>query len=465
MIRSNRVNLGAYYFNMLYINFLVIYILLYTIVPFNHFMSFGIWKLLNYGMGLFAVFYNVFANFCFKKIRWYPLLLLFIGSYAVTILINYKNGYFQNLQELYYMVVFYLIVLSLGGTRDKTAIKRLFVLSGSLVVFIFTVSMLWSIFMFLNGYGEAIVVDGRTVYQGFNEARLFGVFSDPNYASVNAITALLISLILIYLTKKKFFKFSLYLCVLIQFIFIVLANSRTSRVTFFFVLIIGAWWGLKEKYGIKKGGVRVLSGTLFLVLAIALLWRTATFVLPVLAEGIQNVKTVEEPMPSYQYGNNTEGSQESVITLEREDTHKKDISNNRFTIWMSALEVFQSHPFMGTGFAYMTEVGKTTNPDTYIVQRGYSLHNGYLDILVSSGLSGFIIMMSFFLFTFIEIVNKILRIDAQKRYQYILVLLIPLSIAIGHLALSGLCYSSTASTFLFWLYLGFAISISENYLE
>ena len=153
------------------------------------------------------------------------------------------------------------------------------------------------------------------------------------------------------------------------------------------------------------------------------------------------------------------------VSLAREDTEKEDFSNNRFSIWKSGMEVYSNHPFFGTGFTYMTDVGRADTPDTYIVQRGYSLHNGYLDILVSSGIAGFIAMMSLFLFLFVDIVNQIRRTGIEKADTYVVILLIPLSIAIGHLTLSGLCYSSTATTFLFWLYTGFSLKTSCGFLD
>ena len=112
----------------------------------------------------------------------------------------------------------------------------------------------------------------------------------------------------------------------------------------------------------------------------------------------------------------------------------------------------------------MTEVAKSTNPDTYIVLSSYSIHNGYLDILISSGISGFIIMITFFIFTFISIINSLFKIHVSERLRYVSLFLAPLSIAIGHLMLSGLCYSSTFTSFLFWLYLGFSLKVSLKFI-
>jgi hypothetical protein len=456
-----------YYFSNLFIGFLILYIFLYTIIPMNGVMNMIFWKLANYGLGMLAIVYFIVSGRCHERIRFYPLIFLFIISYIITIIANCHFGYIRSIQEIYYMIILFIIILSLCGQSDPALLRKQFVIFSSLILLILTPGMLYSIFMFVSGYSKTVSIGGRNVYQGFHNARLFGVFSDPNYAGMNAVAAIWISIAMLRFCRKRSVRMCICTGILIQFIYVILSNSRTAKIVFWITLAIGLWFCLKTKYRIRRAGAYILFRTGFLLAAIFIVWRITAVLLPASADMYADLAKKAEPViqsvkpKAY----DTYKPPAPEVSLAREDTEKEDFSNNRFSIWKSGMEVYSNHPFFGTGFTYMTDVGRADTPDTYIVQRGYSLHNGYLDILVSSGIAGFIAMMSLFLFLFVDIVNQIRRTGIEKADTYVVILLIPLSIAIGHLTLSGLCYSSTATTFLFWLYTGFSLKTSCGFLD
>ena len=456
-----------YYLSNLYIGFMILYIFLYSIIPMNGIMNMIFWKLINYGLGLFAILYFIVLQRCHEKIRFYPFIFLFIISYSITIMANYQFGYIRSIQEIYYMVIFFVLLLSLCGQSRPELIRKQFMIFSSLILLILTLGMLYSIFMFAAGYSKEIIVGGKNVYQGFYNARLFGVFSDPNYAGVNAVSAIWISAAMLRLSGKRSVRLCICMGILIQFMYVILSNSRTAKLVFWITSAIGIWFYLKTKYHVRRAGAHVLFRTALLLLAICFVWKITAVILPAAADTYADLKKKAEPVvkTTVYADHHTYMPPALEVSLAREDTGKEDFSNNRFAIWKSGMEVYANHPFFGTGFSYMTDVGRADAPDTYIVQRGYSLHNGYLDILVCSGIAGFIAMMSLFLCLFVDIVNQIRRTGPEKADAYVAILLVPLGIAIGHLTLSGLCYSSTATTFLFWLYTGFALKTSYGFLD
>ncbi|NBH19573.1 O-antigen ligase domain-containing protein [Clostridiaceae bacterium] len=467
MLYINHSNKKSYYLNYIYICFFILYCGLYSLVPLTPFMGNPIWKILNYGLGISVLVFDCLSVKCFLKIYYYPLIFLFIISYLLTILINYKYGIFRNLQEVYYMCIFFIVTLSLGGQSDKGKLRKQYIVFNLLINIVWILGIIWSIKMFFVGYDATLSIDNRTVIQGFHESRLWGVFSDPNYASLSTLAIMWSTISLYSVVQKKITKIIMYISIILQFIHIILSNSRTTKITFFFTLTVYLICKYKRKYGYQKIGLKTLSHVCLTIIGIAVLWNIFSITLIATSNSVQTIRHNRNHnvvATSYPSSDSSDTYVPQPQTLERTDVQTTNISNNRFNIWKSALEIYGNHPLWGTGFGYMTEVAKSTNPDTYIVLSSYSIHNGYLDILISSGISGFIIMITFFIFTFISIINSLFKIHVSERLRYVSLFLAPLSIAIGHLMLSGLCYSSTFTSFLFWLYLGFSLKVSLKFI-
>ena len=60
--------------------------------------------------------------------------------------------------------------------------------------------------MFFVGYDATLSIDNRTVIQGFHESRLWGVFSDPNYASLSTLAIMWSTISLYSVVQKKITK-------------------------------------------------------------------------------------------------------------------------------------------------------------------------------------------------------------------------------------------------------------------
>ena len=90
------------------------------------------------------------------------------------------------------------------------------------------------------------------------------------------------------------------------------------------------------------------------------------------------------------------GKLEGRVDLTRPDVAKStDVSNLRFTIWKSAIEIFQSSWLFGTSPKNMIAYAQDILPNTYIAQRNFSVHNAYLNTLASTGILGGITFVVF----------------------------------------------------------------------
>jgi len=460
---SNRNEYKLFCINSIYFSFLIIYVFLYAIKPLDSLMGLIIWRIINYSFGFFAIFYNFFIHKSYKQVKYYPFILLFFSAYVVTIIVNSPLGYIRSIQEFYYMLIFMIVVLSLGGQNESKYIRRQYILYSSIIVIIWTLAVIWSLWMFVTGYSGSITLSNRVAIQGFYESRLWGVFDDPNYASVNSVAILWISLSLLRLKRSKNGNLLLKFSIVIQFLYIILSNSRISKLTFFITAMLAIWFKEKERFGVKRTGPKVLLWSAIGIVLIVGAWNTCVAYIPLITTQIQEYNSTTSRHNSY---TNASYTQPETISLERIDANNADISNHRFTIWKSVLEVFPNHALWGTSFYYMADAVRQSNPDTYIAQRGYSPHNGYLDILLSSGIAGFLPMMSFFIFTILYLLYKIWQMPIKEKYNYILMILIPIGMALGYMTLSGLCYSNTSTGLLFWLYTGFTLKgVKKQFIQ
>ena len=78
-----------------------------------------------------------------------------------------------------------------------------------------------------------------------------------------------------------------------------------------------------------------------------------------------------------------------------------DISNRRFDIWKSGLEIFARRPWLGTTFCGFLPFAQEHMPETYIVSNDYlqmtTLDNDFVNLLVSNGIIAFVAFIGFVL--------------------------------------------------------------------
>jgi O-antigen ligase len=143
-------------------------------------------------------------------------------------------------------------------------------------------------------------------------------------------------------------------------------------------------------------------------------------------------------------------------TIGREEDLEYDVTNRRFDIWVSGIEVFSHSPVVGTSFRNIDRFAADKAPDSYIVKnRFYTFHNVAMDVLVSQGIIGLLIA-GFFAIKILADIIKFLRSPKDEYYQFKYYLLIIVAvIVVGSLFMPDLPYINTPSAFVFWLSLGY----------
>lgn len=442
--------------------FKIAYLIL-AVLSFNAFvyyqplMKYIIWLVTAFGAA--NCLYRIIYYKRFIKTPYLLVAALFLMSYVITIVVNYRYGFMESIQGLVWMVFQFALLYVCDMDKPYESIKSEFKRVGTVFVVCITLSCIVSILMVFFGFGEAYALNKYTIIpRGFVWGRLWGVFSDPNYGSASVSISSVICLFALRKATKRYQKIWLILSLVVSFLYIVFSDSRTGYVTVCCVLLVWFYFRFSdskkamEKKVYKEWKRRVIA----IILAIAVSAGTfgAMFV----------TKKVYNCLITVQYTKEGEPGEDSEQTIERDYEDKVDISNRRFDLWKSGLELFQVSPVVGVGFRNFQAAAKENIPNTYLINNSIgdfdAFHDMWVDILVSQGFVGFAIFLFFAILCAIRITRKMhqLHINHSPDYLWCAMLFAALAASvISSLFLSDTTYVNTPNAVMFWLLLGYAM--------
>ena len=146
--------------------------------------------------------------------------------------------------------------------------------------------------------------------------------------------------------------------------------------------------------------------------------------------------------------------------LHREEELEDDISNGRFSVWKDGIELWETSPVVGISYRNISAYAQKNLPDCYILNKEVALntfHNLFVDVLVSQGLAGILILLGVLVAILRSSIRGCRRLKAgklQTRDQAALLGAALLPIMIGALFLSDILYMNSPSSVLFWILLG-----------
>lgn len=309
-------------------------------------------------------------------LRWY---IVFTIIVIISALVNYDNVPVTNILNAVYMFCFICIFAHYAywvhTTEDgKEHLKQLLLLAFG----IFTVLCLISLLQLIMLHSYAVVlVTNEVKRQGFADGRLFGIFNHPN--SDAAISLLAIAFGTFHLLRNKpRHKKLIIACMVINYLYFAATGSRSARVCLA-VMFVVCWFLIGRKSGLLKDDVPrwftrrnfFIIGILSVGLCFAIDFAIACYVSaakPLLDElGISH-------------------NAYSILAW-RPDTQLSNISNNRFDIWISYIEILSDGSFLfGWGFMNLVSEIAEVYPFSYVSQAFYMPHNSLLMICAASGI-------------------------------------------------------------------------------
>lgn len=418
-------------------------------------ISYVLWPTLL--IGAVAVFINLLHYKDYLKDKKLYLLIFFCFSFLISAVVMHKYGMYQNIRILIF-IAFQFFVLYLYNTHNKIQDnnKILDIILNVFLVGTFILTLISFIQLF-TGYSKVIIkVNEPNVVFGFTWGRLFGAYWDPNIASVICCVSLSILINRYLRTTKVWAKVAYGLFAVMQLFYIVLSDSRTGRICLIACIVSYVlFYFIKLILNKKSKKIENFYAKMTISVVIALLFSIYT---PMLIKQVYNeiaatnTKSIEQKESSS--GQDSQSSQ----TIGRGYDIKKDISNRRFEIWLSGLEIFMRNPIVGVSRQNIVAYASEHMPETYIVNNSQmdfdSMHNLYVDVIVSQGLLGFIPFMLFLLLSAISIIRN-LPLLFSKSDNTLMIISILLTVVTSTLVITEIIYVDSPISTVFWSSLGY----------
>ncbi len=362
---------------------------------------------------------------------------------GISAIVNKDLAGMDNLVETFkicnVVALFYLLRRAVSKEEWKSMLKMVTVISG----FIFLIGCIYSLILYFINYHGYYWFNGfnRASRQGIMDGRLFGCFSDPNYA---AFVALILATLMAWIFKEaenKAVKVYSMANIVVYFLYIVLSGSRSTYVTtlavvFFMVIYVNYIKFVKEKLELSKM-LKKMAISMVLSMGIMIV---AYFAVHYAFQGIGYLikpdRNIEEE-------------------FERNDVSEDNISNSRFRIWSDYLTLLKDKPVVGFSSKGALIYATQKDPDSYLADRKYNTHNAYVFILVSTGIVGFCAFAAFIIFLLIKLWKKRTDDDVVNDNLFYVSLVICAASFVYYFFNLGIMTSYRFETVMFWMATGY----------
>lgn len=387
-------------------------------------------------------------------------LLAFLVSYVITIALNVRYGFLPGVKNLVWTALQLLVVYTYRTNQPPSRNKREFqILSYCYLVYMFLASF-WSLVQFRVGYSsiQAGGTRGSAIPSGFMWGRLWGVFTDPNQGSVFACLAILMSIYFAVIANRKSKSgkwLTVFHClnILAQLLYISFSDSRTGMVCLAAGVAFLLYTVFLRKIRISRSILRYAT-----CMALSAVVCLTVFLLP---SGVRVANNyVEIKIYEYQQKKNP-GEKDPPSDnrfIGRKEDLEGDISNRRFCIWESSLEVFKTKPIFGVSQTNLVSYVYKELPDTYLVNNNLyefdNSHNMFLDVLTGQGVIGFLILMQIMISALLFIFKRIWKLQGEDYFRFTVMLSCIATAVVSCFFMTEIFYINSPIAFLFWFMLG-----------
>jgi O-antigen ligase len=403
--------------------------------------------------GVLVLIYRIifFKQFINNKFAW--VLIAFAVSNALSILLNDKSSYIEGFQGFIWLV-FQISILYIFDSQKTfeyyySEFKKLLVIFLSFTV----IANIISIWMYYSGVSVPPI--SGNYGQGYVWGRLWGVYVDPNNGAILSSAGILICIFFSLIFKRKWVLLLLAFSALIEIVYISLSGSRTGIVctSIGIAVIVGVLTHRNKLLASRNVYFKFCTAIFTSVIAVSFMYMAIS--------NVGNLFPIEKNVLELDKEILGPDEEISIGKTEREKNLSEDISNRRFDIWKSGVQIFQSRPVFGVSFRNIVNYAENKLPSTYIVSNDYivfnSMHNMIVDVLVSQGLIGITILSIFITSIAIYIFRRLRHLDEQMFKLAVVIFSVLICLSTASLFISDILYVNSPSSFLFWICLGFLI--------
>lgn len=390
-----------------FINFFIIYQLLCTIPIFYTYLSKLSKVLLLWG--LLIIIFTFLSKSKLKESLLFIILLLFITWYLIVI-VFYPN-FSENFKMLLYFIIQIAVIFGVTKREDIIINQNKFIsLIKQIIVITFAFSV-FSLYMYITKFEKTFIFNNTAYNLGYTGGRLGGVYGNSNMLGIIASISFFLSMAL--KQTSYFYRFN----GLVQLICISLSYSRGSILTMVFAAIFAVYSLVMSRY--KNTWPKFL----LFILCVPII-MCAYFGMNFIAQKSQ-VYYMHSFEPT-EFIDNSKKAPENIGFESTEAYRGAQTNSARVELFVLGLKVFKHNPITGVG---VMNIGNFTEPyltesSTYTVDNPIlnNPHNTPVQILASSGLIGFVIILIFAILYFKKVFFRFRQNSSSVFYTYLLAL-------------------------------------------
>lgn len=376
-------------------------------------------------------------------------LILFYISYLISSVLFLNLGSKSlAVKTAMWMALQFFVLFPFDKDLDDETVRNQAVKMLKVLLVIITLAAILDLATGVIGYSRIVIgLDGKKYPFGMYNKRLFGIFYDPNYISVINAVGILISCYFIYRDKNKALPV---IAFILNFLNLMFTGSRTG------MLVTGGGLWVFAVFAIWRNNTKFRNKVVKWLLSIVLMAAIPGVSYFVFTRGLKvyNALPVRITMAIDNDGKDIDEDED----LDRSETmDSSDVSNGRFKIWSSAIDVIEREPVFGIGYDRGVEYAKKYIPDTYIVNNPNGeyrvFHNIYLEIFADQGIIGFGIAMVGLIAWFVTVFRKFSIIMNDSLLQVYTACIIGL--LVSGVFLTELLYINIPTTCIFWIMFGY----------
>ena len=400
------------------------------------------------GFGVLAGVPRLFKWKGYIKTPGFVFAILFLVSFVLSAVLNIKYGYADNFKGLVWMGFHFCLLFACDVDRSEQDYKKEFHVIAVFFMLVMLIMSTASLVQFVSNYSFEEYLPDLTRLAGLVWGRLWGVFTDPNYASAFAVISILLSFYFFEKVHKVALRVIIGLNAFIQIAYIAFSDSRTGLVTLFITVFVYIYLVCLRK--VKKEKLAKYTICIALALAVAISSLIVTSVVEKIGGEIvvSHYENMDDPtveVPDLDDG--------------REQDIKNDPSNRRFDIWKSGIEIFCKSPVTGVSYFNIKQFALDVVPKTYLVNNDHgqfnNMHNMLFNLLVGQGVIGALLFTVFAIYAVVYVLKRLFKVENED-YSYIVVMIVcAIAGFVASMFLTDIIYVNSPNSMIFWLFLGY----------
>lgn len=445
--------------------------------------------------GIFMLIRIFFVDRSVYRHKFFLPLFLFGISYGATILLNYQTNLLNNIGQLAYTCVYFFVCFChFSQMEEKDRTQTLVFLFRIITVFALAVAVI-SLGMMLLRYSREVETRGTTVVIGFHQRntgmQLTGVVTGPSSLSGICLLGMASLAAEVRLLGKRLRPWRiagmvvLLLAVCASNAYAGLLKMLAFAVAVIFCFVFAGAAGTGRKMLAKRAG-KAVALMVAACAAVVCVYFGAQTVETAAVNGIthlsaqitawQEAQKQEQPpstqtpsgeTPSTETPSGETPSTETPSTEtpstppQQEITIHRDLSTSatgaRTAIWREGIKLFLAHPLGVTNSNISVKIFYGVPDYEY-----NNLHNGYLTLLASSGIVGFLLILVFGVLLLRRVLRSLfIQQDRQKGLTLGLLISICVAILAGDLVNGCFVLWRGSDYLLLWLLLGEVYAMTE----